>query len=72
MMKNETDENVIGIFALRTRAGLLENFFGVVAEAARSPVELADLRGQSRRIFRGGDRVHRVTFAREDIVELRL
>ena len=43
MLKNEGDEDVIGILALRTRAGLLQNFFCFIANAAGASIEFLDL-----------------------------
>src|ERR1700732_5250206 len=74
MMQDKRDENIIRVLVLGTRPGLLENFFGVIANTARLGIELADLRGQCWRIFRGsgGHRLDGFALAREDIVELRL
>ena len=51
MLKHEGDENIIGVLALRVRAGLHEDLLRVVAKGASLSVELPDLLGQRRRIL---------------------
>src|SRR5687767_757126 len=74
MLEDKSDEDIIGVLALRIGSGLDENLLRVIANDAGLRLKLADLRGQPLRFFAGSFRhgLQGVAFPGEDIVELRL
>ena len=44
LLKNESDKNVVGLFALRIGARLIEHLFGLLAEVMRTRIQLTQPR----------------------------
>src|SRR5438045_2497574 len=68
MLDYKRDEDIIGILALGTRAGLLEDFPGFVANSASARIELLKIGGGCLRS--GG--LEQFAFLLKDAIELRL
>ncbi len=73
MLKHEGNEDVIGVFALRIRAGLHENLFRFVADGAGLRIEFVGLaRSAPDSAAEAADiACQRIALPRKDIIELR-
>src|SRR3954464_11118267 len=69
MVKDERDEDIVGIFAFRIRPGLFQDLPGLVANSAGAGIELLHLIVPSRAICGGSEEL---AFLIEDIVKLLL